>query len=413
MLTDLCLTGPSKVTTLDRFLQTKARSTTRRPGAGSHAKGERRQRVPSGRSGWKPQQLPTASGTKTGSKLNSLRAEHRVDLEQRAAAEPIVRSQVRERVLKESLGIPNHTTEKEGQKIQIVSSSVDCVMCGMMYTSFVFLWSQPPSGPLLKTKLMLHVHWVVQVMPGKDIPERRSPVLISETDPILQELVMDVDADPLARALDSARRPVSLKDGNVPQRRQIITLGISGEQVRVGGSVRVLPRAPPPRLDEWFRRILIMDFFAATGVSDYCPESDLSDPLVKVPLRFESSQKYIEVFQPLLLEEFQAQLQRSYGELSLSDGMTTGTMRLMSLERVDDFQLGRFMAEGGADGAARACSENDLLLLTRQPLCLGEPQSCHMLAKVIISQCPPHSPTLYWAMSDCCSFQPCVGNFLF
>jgi senataxin len=155
-----------------------------------------------------------------------------------------------------------------------------------------------------------------------------------------------------------------------------------------------------------------MDFFAATGVSDYCPESDLSDPLVKVPLRFESSQKYIEVFQPLLLEEFQAQLQRSYGELSLSDGMTTGTMRLMSLERVDDFQLGRFMAEGGADGAARACSENDLLLLTRQPLCLGEPQSCHMLAKVIISQCPPQPPTLYWAMSDCCSFQPCVGNFL-
>jgi hypothetical protein len=412
LLTDLCLTGPSKVTTLDRFLQKKARSTTRRPGAGSHAKGERRQRVPSGRSGWKPQQLPTASGTKTGSKLNSLRAEHRVDLEQRAAAEPTVRSQVRERVLKESLGIPNHTTEKEGQKIQIVSSSVDCVMCGMMYTSFVFLWSQPPSRPPLKTKLTLHVHWVVQVMPGKDIPERRSPVLISETDPILQELVMDVDADPLARALDSARRPVSLKDGNVPQRRQIITLGISGEQVRVGGSVRVLPRAPPPRLDEWFRRILIMNFFAATGVSDYCPESDLSDPLVKVPLRFESSQKYIEVFQPLLLEEFQAQLQRSYGELSLSDGMTTGTMRLMSLERVDDFQLGRFMAEGGADGAARACSENDLLLLTRQPLCLGEPQSCHMLAKVIISQCPPHPPTLFRAMSDCCSFQPCVGNFL-
>jgi ferredoxin len=55
---------------------------------------------------------------------------------------------VRERVLKESLGTPNHTTEKEGQKIQIVSSSVDCVMCGMMYTSFVFIWSQPPSGPL-------------------------------------------------------------------------------------------------------------------------------------------------------------------------------------------------------------------------------------------------------------------------
>jgi hypothetical protein len=152
LLTDLCLTGPSKVTTLDKFLQTKARSTTRRPGAGSHAKGERRQRVPSGRSGWKPQQLPTASGTKTGSKLNSLRAEHRVDLEQRAAAEPTVRSQVRERVLKESLGIPNHTTEKEGQKIQIVSSSVDCVMCGMMYTYFVFVWSQTPSGPLLKTK---------------------------------------------------------------------------------------------------------------------------------------------------------------------------------------------------------------------------------------------------------------------
>lgn len=89
----------------------------------------------------------------------------------------------------------------------------------------------------------------------------------------------------------------------------------------------------------------------------------------------------MKIFQPLVLEEFKSQLQRSHGELNLSDGSTSGVLRLMSLERVDEFQVGRFVAEAGSDGAARACADNEMLLLSRQQFQSG-PQSCHLLAKV-------------------------------
>lgn len=238
----------------------------------------------------------------------------------------------------------------------------------------------------------------MQVVPSKEALQKKSPILIEENDPVLKELVMDDEEDHLTKALNRTRKPLapSFRDPNVPARRQIVTLQVPGDQAKAGGVVRPTPvRAPPPRMDEWFRRILSMDYFLVSGVGDALPESIAEDLLVKVPTKFESTQKYIKVFQPLLLEEFKAQLQRSNGELSLSDGMTCGVLRLMSLERVDDFQIGRFMAEGGQDGAARACTENDLLLLTRHPLRVGEPQNCHMLAKVFT----PLSP--FASMSFC------------
>lgn len=197
---------------------------------------------------------------------------------------------------------------------------------------------------------------------------------------------MDEDDDMLARALNRAKNArLVLRDNGLPRRR-IMHLQMPGDHVQLATAIlRPIPvRAPPPRLDEWFRRILTMDYFLVIGIGNSCPQDE--EPhvaLTEVPTKFRSAEQYVQVFQPLLLEEFKAQLQNSYKELSLSDGMTCAVLRLMSLERVDDFQVGRFIAEGGQDGAARACMENDLLLLTRNRMRMGELQSCHMLAKVL------------------------------
>ncbi|KAH7295384.1 hypothetical protein KP509_27G044200 [Ceratopteris richardii] len=88
----------------------------------------------------------------------------------------------------------------------------------------------------------------------------------------------------------------------------------------------------------------------------------------------------MDVFRPLVLEEFRAQMQQSYQQLTFSDD-TTGIFRLMSVEKIDDFDVGRFTGEPGADGLASSCFENDLLLLSRLPFQVSD-QEVHMIGKV-------------------------------
>jgi len=194
---------------------------------------------------------------------------------------------------------------------------------------------------------------------------------------------MDSDDDLLTKALDAARKLQS-RDGAGKEKRRVMTLQMPGEQIRPGIVSRpVLERAPPPKLDMWFRQILSLDYFSTVGLEClWVEDRHESAPLTKVPLTFPSVEKYKGIFQPLLLEEFKSQLANSFKELSLSDGKTCAVLRLMSLERVDEFQIGRFLADGPED-AARAWLENDLLLLTRYRLEPSEPQSCHILAKVL------------------------------
>nr|XP_024386396.1 uncharacterized protein LOC112287553 isoform X3 [Physcomitrium patens]XP_024386398.1 uncharacterized protein LOC112287553 isoform X3 [Physcomitrium patens] len=197
---------------------------------------------------------------------------------------------------------------------------------------------------------------------------------------VLRELVMD-DDDELTKALNA--RKLSMRDGMGKEKRKIMTLQMPGEQIRPSPLARPVPvRAPPPKMDMWYRQILCMDYFSTVGleclwVEDRCETA----PLTKIPSTFPSVEKYKEIFQPFLLEEFKAQLHNEYRELSLSDGKTCSVLRLMSLERVDEFQIGRFLADVGED-AARTWTESDLLLLTRYRLQINEPQSCHILAKV-------------------------------
>lgn len=209
---------------------------------------------------------------------------------------------------------------------------------------------------------------------------------VERSNAVLRELVMDDDDDdPLKKALDVAARKLASRDGAAREKRRVMTLQMPGEQIRPGIVARpVLQRAPPPKLDMWFRQILTLDYFSTVGLEClWIEDRHESASLPTVPLTFASVEKYKEVYQPLLMEEFKAQLGNSFKELSLSDEKSSTVLQLMSLERVDDFQIGRFLADG-QDDAARAWVENDLLLLTRYRLELNEAQSCHILAKVLM-----------------------------
>lgn len=202
---------------------------------------------------------------------------------------------------------------------------------------------------------------------------------------VLKELVQDEfkDVSKATKSLPSVPRK-GLGLVSIPQpKRQLIQLHVPNEHLR-GNAKKpgVTGRPPVPRLDEWFKRILSLDYFSVVGLSlDPNAEEIQAEPMLKVPSAFRSSQHYMDVFRPLVLEEFRAQLQQSYDQLNFSDEMPTGVLRLMSLEKVDDFDIGRFTAEAGADGPARACFENDLLLLSRQPLQNGT-QAVHIIGKV-------------------------------
>ncbi|KAJ7567512.1 hypothetical protein O6H91_02G151200 [Diphasiastrum complanatum] len=290
--------------------------------------------------------------SKVPSKLASLRTEHQADLELRSLVKPLVSSQIEERL--------KHNQE----------------MCGQ-------------SGLAYEEQNIKEACLIKKVAEGT-INSTDGLSKLKERSSILRELVSDTDveADPLERALENARKqPAQMTKAAVMHpKRQLIRLEVPTEPSRGSFPARLkdlASRTPPPRLDVWYKSILALDYFAVAGYdpTSFQNNNVMLQPLVTVPLTFESCKQYINIFKPLLLEEFKAQLQRSHEEMVLSDGVTVGILRLMSVERVDDFQLGRFMAEGGYDGAARACHENDLLLLSKKPLQSG-PQSAHIIAKV-------------------------------
>eukprot|EP00850_Spirogloea_muscicola_P001467 SM000005S17264 [mRNA] locus=s5:1111561:1129649:+ [translate_table: standard] len=190
-------------------------------------------------------------------------------------------------------------------------------------------------------------------------------------------------------------RGAATQSGQV--KRQVIQLGVPGQDGAKPGLQglrrnKAILRRPPPRLDDWYKRILVLDYFEVVGLSSHGGgEANQNHQMSRVPIIFQSIEHYVDVFRPLLLEELRAQLRRSHEELpALSQsGGADGAfcIRLMSLERVDDFQMGRFRADAGpADAAARQCSDSDLLLLSKLPVLAGGPPgpagSTHLLALV-------------------------------
>ncbi|PRQ51867.1 putative helicase senataxin, P-loop containing nucleoside triphosphate hydrolase [Rosa chinensis] len=208
---------------------------------------------------------------------------------------------------------------------------------------------------------------------------------LKEGGALLKQMVCDDEEDPLDSALNSVRRQQSFvpKPSISAPKRQLIQLQ-SPSQNRAGHLHRLegRKRFQPPRLDEWYRPILELDYFALVGVAS-ASENDKHKvaKLKEVPVNFQSPEQYTGIFCPLVLEEFKAQLHSSFLEMSSWEEVYFGSLSVLSVERIDDFHLVRFAHDVNDSIASSSFSENDLVLLTKEP-----PQKSshdvHMLGKV-------------------------------
>lgn len=210
---------------------------------------------------------------------------------------------------------------------------------------------------------------------------------VKTNDKILKAIVCDAEDDPLESALDSVRhQPSSLAKPNIfVPKRQLIQLGTSSGN-KSGHFQRLEARArrfKPPRLDEWYKPILEIDYFATTGLTSASEDNSLAcGKLKEVPVYFQSPEEYIDIFRPLVLEEFKAQLQNSFQEMPSWEEMYFGVLSVLAVERVDDFHLVRFTHDDDST-SSKSFSENDLVLLTKEPLQKSS-HDVHMVGKVFI-----------------------------
>ncbi|PON78563.1 P-loop containing nucleoside triphosphate hydrolase [Parasponia andersonii] len=209
---------------------------------------------------------------------------------------------------------------------------------------------------------------------------------VKTNDMVLKDIVCDAEDDPLESALNSVgRQSSSLAKPNIfVPKRQLIQLRTpvgdkSGNFQRLEARVR---RFKPPRLDEWYKPILEIDYFATTGLTSACEDNRCTfGKLKEVPVSFESPEEYIDIFRPLILEEFKAQLQSSFQENPSWEEMYFGVVSVLAVERVDDFHLVRFAHDDDDSTSSRSFSENDLVLLTKEPLQKSS-HDVHMVGKV-------------------------------
>ncbi|XP_048318227.2 uncharacterized protein LOC107428153 isoform X1 [Ziziphus jujuba] len=203
---------------------------------------------------------------------------------------------------------------------------------------------------------------------------------------MLRKIVCDAEDDPLEAALDSVgqKPPQMAKPSISVPKRQLIQLKTPIEN-RFGHLQRLEARAKrfkPPKLDAWYRPILEIDYFATVGLSAASEDdSRIVCKLKEVPVSFQSPEQYIEIFRPLVLEEFKAQLQNSFLEMSSLEDMYFGCLSVLSVERIDDFHLVRFAQDDKDSTSSRSFSENDLVLLTKEPL-QRPSHDVHMVGKV-------------------------------
>ncbi|XP_072147579.1 uncharacterized protein [Setaria viridis] len=193
--------------------------------------------------------------------------------------------------------------------------------------------------------------------------------------------ISDDEDDPLDHALDNFQKPQipSAKPSILVPKRQVVQLPVPvGRRQGSGCKVTSTRRLQPPKLGSWFKNILEMDYFTVVGLSS--SEVVKMPALKEIPVCFDSQAQYVEIFQPLVLEEFKAQLQNSYVETPLDD-MICGCISILSVERVDEFLIVRARPENSQSIKFKGCMENDLILLTKDSLKDPE-QQVHVLGKV-------------------------------
>lgn len=187
----------------------------------------------------------------------------------------------------------------------------------------------------------------------------------------LRKVANETEVDPLVLALKSLK-PQSLpmaKPGTIVPKRQVIQLcaPVNKRSDRWQRQEAGFKRFRPPKLEDWFRKILQMDYYAIVGLaSTNKDENQNVGKFREVPVRFGSPEQYIQIFQPLVLEEFKAQLQSSFQEISSLEEIYYGVLSVLSIERVDDFHVVRFMQDENDDPNSKCFSENDLILFTKE-----------------------------------------------
>ena len=220
----------------------------------------------------------------------------------------------------------------------------------------------------------------------KIMDQAHNRVALKTGETAIKESVRDIADDPWELAVKSLKPHQSCltkPSASIPK-RQVIQLQLPGENRssylrKLDAGVK---RFKPPKLDDWYRPILEIDYFVTVGLASASKdESQTVNKLKEVPMCFESPDQYVDIFRPLVLEEFKAQLHSSFLEMSSSEGMCCGSASVLSVERIDDFHLVRCVHDGSDSAAYRTFSENDLVLLTRQPL-QNSSHEVHMVGKV-------------------------------
>lgn len=213
-------------------------------------------------------------------------------------------------------------------------------------------------------------------------------VFSKKGDTTLRERVFNAEDDPLESALDSVKRQPTLMErpnASVPKRQLIqLKTPIGNKHANLQRLGAREKRFKPPRLDEWYKPILEIDYFATVGLASVSEvDSHTVCKLKEVPVCFQSPEQYVAIFRPLVLEEFKAQLQSSFLEMSSLEDMYFGSLSVLSVERVDDFHLVRFSHDDSDSTSSRSFSENDLVLLTKE--ILQRPcHDVHMVGKVVL-----------------------------
>ncbi|KAL5978011.1 hypothetical protein ACLOJK_037034 [Asimina triloba] len=212
----------------------------------------------------------------------------------------------------------------------------------------------------------------------------RADVDTETRDKVIKELIFDTENDPFVHALKVAGRSRSIKLGpSVPKRRVIqLAMPISDRSTSFQRMNSSLKRFRPPRLDDWYRSILVINYFSAVRLSSVNEDENMTvTKLKEIPLSFSSPDHYVEIFQPLVLEEFKAQLQNSYAEAMSTVEMCCGNLSILSVERIDDFHLIRCIPDDNESSSSRSFLENDLVLLAKMPL-QNSAQNVHVIGKV-------------------------------
>ncbi|XP_022992045.1 uncharacterized protein LOC111488514 isoform X1 [Cucurbita maxima] len=203
---------------------------------------------------------------------------------------------------------------------------------------------------------------------------------------LLKQVVSDAADDPLEIELNSVRNQktiISKPITTVPKRRVIqLKTPFENRAVNLRRHMVGAKRFKPPRLDDWYKSILELDYFSMIGLTSVSEDKNQTvKHLKEVPVCFQSSEQYVEIFRPLILEEFKAQLRNSFLERSSWDEMYLGSISALSVERVDEFHLVRFAYDDNNSVASKSFAENDLLLLSKE-LPQKSPQGAHMVGKV-------------------------------